>query len=71
MIISAKFNSRCTTCGKEIKVGNRVKWQPGKKGVRCIHHTGAPTPVVDETPPETADFLPPDAVGAASEEVEF
>ena len=72
MIINAKFDSRCTTCGQQIKVGNRVQWEKGVKGVRCVGHVGhTPRPAVvtpyDELPPEEAEFATVGVLATADE----
>jgi SNF2 family DNA or RNA helicase len=33
MIITSKFPSRCNTCGKEVRVGDRVSWDRAVRGV--------------------------------------
>ena len=36
MIISAKFDGFCKVCRKEIRVGDRVQYEKGQKGVACV-----------------------------------
>lgn len=33
MIITAKFNSQCSVCGKSIKRGEPIDWERGRKAV--------------------------------------
>lgn len=36
MIITSKFDSSCKGCGVMTKVGERVQYTPGVKGVKCL-----------------------------------
>ena len=57
MVISSRYASTCTKCQGDIKVGDKVVWAPGQKGV---YH--ADTDVCKFTPPEHFQGLPRDAV---------
>lgn len=35
MWITAKFNSECKQCTREIATDDRVSWEPGEKGAYC------------------------------------
>lgn len=35
MILASKFPGRCITCGAAVRVGQRVEWVKGRKGVVC------------------------------------
>ena len=36
MIITSKYDSKCKSCGKWTRPGDRVGWRPGEKGVWCL-----------------------------------
>jgi len=44
MTITAKFNSKCPICGKQIHAGSKVNWEPGQKAkcVSCTESAGTP-----------------------------
>ena len=44
MTITAKFNSKCPICGKQIQAGSKVQWQPGQKAtcINCTESAGTP-----------------------------
>jgi SWI/SNF-related matrix-associated actin-dependent regulator 1 of chromatin subfamily A len=78
MIITAKFPSGCTTCGRKVEPGDRVSWVKGVKGVSHVQcstegkalaqavETSRATDVVGEFPsPEGLDFLPYQRAGIA------
>lgn len=36
MLITSKYESRCLACSKTVYPGDRVSWEPGTRGVKCL-----------------------------------
>lgn len=36
MLITAKFPGHCQKCGRHIAVGEKIGWEPGKRGTYCL-----------------------------------
>lgn len=53
--ITARFDSRCKTCGEELDAGDVVWWDKDKKGIYCpacaVNHPLYPKPVPGTAPP--------------------